>query len=123
MTLLKLGGGTFTVNRLDKTIEVPECIVLYSETASVEMKHLTDHPNPPPPPHTPSPISPFADGAYRTYPAGYGQDTLLDPMMEGADYHGDALPDLGHHTDPLPDLGHSQDLMDSNQLAWFDTDL
>ncbi|XP_061615531.1 catenin beta-1-like [Phyllopteryx taeniolatus] len=63
------------------------------------------------------------DGAYRAYPAGYGQDTLLDPMIEGADYHTDALPDLGHHTDPLPDLGHSQDLMDSNQLAWFDTDL
>uniref|UniRef100_A0A672IT45 Catenin beta 1 n=1 Tax=Salarias fasciatus TaxID=181472 RepID=A0A672IT45_SALFA len=63
------------------------------------------------------------DGAYRAYPAAYGQDTLLDPMMEGADYHADALPDLGHHTDPLPDLGHTQDLMDSNQLAWFDTDL
>uniref|UniRef100_A0A3Q2GHV5 Catenin beta 1 n=1 Tax=Cyprinodon variegatus TaxID=28743 RepID=A0A3Q2GHV5_CYPVA len=62
-------------------------------------------------------------GAYRAYPAAYGQDTLLDPMMEGADYHADALPDLGHHTDPLPDLGHTQELMDSNQLAWFDTDL
>ena len=44
-------------------------------------------------------------------------------MMDGADYHADTLPDLGHHTDPLPDLGHTQDLMDSNQLAWFDTDL
>ncbi|XP_058474897.1 catenin beta-1-like isoform X2 [Solea solea] len=63
------------------------------------------------------------DGAYRTYPSAYGQDSLLDPMMEGADYHADTLPDLGHHTDPLPDLGHTQDLMDSNQLAWFDTDL
>ncbi|KAF3833793.1 hypothetical protein F7725_024997 [Dissostichus mawsoni] len=63
------------------------------------------------------------DGAYRAYPSAYGQDSLLDPMMEGADYHTDTLPDLGHHTDPLPDLGHSQDLMDSNQLAWFDTDL
>ncbi|KAG7251273.1 hypothetical protein CRUP_022920, partial [Coryphaenoides rupestris] len=63
------------------------------------------------------------DGAYRAYPAAYGQDSLLDPMMEGADYHADALPDLGHHTDPLPDLGHTQDLMDSSQLAWFDTDL
>uniref|UniRef100_A0A8C3GB43 Catenin beta 1 n=1 Tax=Cyclopterus lumpus TaxID=8103 RepID=A0A8C3GB43_CYCLU len=63
------------------------------------------------------------DGPYRSYPAAYGQDSLLDPMMEGADYHADTLPDLGHHTDPLPDLGHSQDLMDSNQLAWFDTDL
>uniref|UniRef100_A0A8C5HKR3 Catenin beta-1-like n=1 Tax=Gouania willdenowi TaxID=441366 RepID=A0A8C5HKR3_GOUWI len=63
------------------------------------------------------------DGAYRAYPTAYGQDTLLDPMIEGADYHTDTLPDLGHHTDPLPDLGHSQDLMDSNQLAWFDTDL
>uniref|UniRef100_A0A8D0D985 Catenin beta-1-like n=1 Tax=Sander lucioperca TaxID=283035 RepID=A0A8D0D985_SANLU len=61
--------------------------------------------------------------AYRAYPAAYGQDSLLDPMMEGADYHADTLPDLGHHTDPLPDLGHTQDLMDSNQLAWFDTDL
>lgn len=65
----------------------------------------------------------LSDGAYRAYPAAYGQDTLLDPMMEGADYHTDTLPDLGHHTDPLPDLGHTQDLMDSNQLAWFDTDL
>lgn len=65
----------------------------------------------------------LSDAAYRAYPAAYGQDTLLDPMMEGADYHADALPDLGHHTDPLPDLGHTQDLMDSNQLAWFDTDL
>ncbi|CAI5690502.1 unnamed protein product [Oreochromis niloticus] len=63
------------------------------------------------------------DAAYRAYPPAYGQDTLLDPMMEGADYHADTLPDLGHHTDPLPDLGHTQDLMDSNQLAWFDTDL
>lgn len=68
-------------------------------------------------------LSPLPDGGYRAYPAAYGQDSLLDPMMEGADYHGEALPDLGHHTDPLPDLGHSQDLMDSNQLAWFDTDL
>lgn len=66
---------------------------------------------------------PWPDGGYRAYPAAYGQDSLLDPMMEGADYHADTLPDLGHHTDPLPDLGHSQDLMDSNQLAWFDTDL
>lgn len=65
----------------------------------------------------------LSDGAYRAYPAAYGQDSLLDPMMEGADYHADALPDLGHHTDPLPDLGHTQELMDSNQLAWFDTDL
>lgn len=65
----------------------------------------------------------LSDGAYRAYPAAYGQDALLDPMMEGADYHADALPDLGHHTDPLPDLGHTQELMDSNQLAWFDTDL
>lgn len=64
-----------------------------------------------------------SDGAYRAYPTAYGQDSLLDPMMEGADYHADTLPDLGHHTDPLPDLGHTQDLMDSNQLAWFDTDL
>lgn len=63
------------------------------------------------------------DGAYRAYPAAYGQDSLLDPMMEAADYHADTLPDLGHHTDPLPDLGHTQDLMDSSQLAWFDTDL
>lgn len=64
-----------------------------------------------------------SDGAYRAYPTAYGQDSLLDPMMEGTDYHTDTLPDLGHHTDPLPDLGHTQDLMDSNQLAWFDTDL
>uniref|UniRef100_A0A8C8E3G2 Catenin beta 1 n=1 Tax=Oryzias sinensis TaxID=183150 RepID=A0A8C8E3G2_9TELE len=63
------------------------------------------------------------DVTYRAYPANYGQDALLDPMMDGADYHTDALPDLGHHPDPLPDLGHTQDLMDSNQLAWFDTDL
>ena len=69
-----------------------------------------------------NPIPP-ADGVYRAYPAAYGQGSLLDPMMEGGDYHGDALPDLGHHGDALPDLGHSQDLMDSSQLAWFDTDL
>ena len=68
-------------------------------------------------------VLPWSDGAYRAYPAAYGQDSLLDPMMEGADYHADTLPDLGHHTDPLPDLGHTQDLMDSSQLAWFDTDL
>ena len=67
-------------------------------------------------------VSPSSD-AYRAYPAAYGQDSLLDPMMDGPDYHADALPDLGHHTDPLPDLGHTQDLMDSSQLAWFDTDL
>uniref|UniRef100_H2TLQ2 Catenin beta-1-like n=1 Tax=Takifugu rubripes TaxID=31033 RepID=H2TLQ2_TAKRU len=60
---------------------------------------------------------------FRTEPMAWNEDSLLDPMMEGADYHADALPDLGHHTDPLPDLGHTQDLMDSNQLAWFDTDL
>lgn len=77
------------------------------------------------PPETPcdSHLVRPSDGAYRAYPTPYGQDPLLDPMMEGADYHADTLPDLGHHTDPLPDLGHSQDLMDSNQLAWFDTDL
>ncbi|XP_056876225.1 catenin beta-1-like isoform X1 [Takifugu flavidus] len=69
------------------------------------------------------PLAYRQDDGYRAYPAAYGQDSLLDPMMEGADYHPDALPDLGHHTDPLPDLGHTQDLMDSNQLAWFDTDL
>uniref|UniRef100_A0A8C2S2L1 Catenin beta 1 n=1 Tax=Capra hircus TaxID=9925 RepID=A0A8C2S2L1_CAPHI len=64
------------------------------------------------------------DPSYRSFHSGgYGQDALgMDPMME----HEMG----GHHpVDGLPDLGHAQDLMDglppgdSNQLAWFDTDL
>lgn len=51
----------------------------------------------------------------------------MDPMMEHemAGHH----PGSDYPVDGLPDLGHTQDLMDglppgdSNQLAWFDTDL
>lgn len=51
----------------------------------------------------------------------------MDPMMEHemAGHH----PGPDYPVDGLPDLGHTQDLIDglppgdSNQLAWFDTDL
>ena len=75
------------------------------------------------------PLTP--DPSYRSFHAGgYGGDTMgLEPMMEhelaGGHHPGqDYAPVEG-----LPDLGHAQDLMDglppgdSNQLAWFDTDL
>merc|ERR1719187_2650546 len=69
------------------------------------------------------------DPSYRSFHSGgYGQDSMgLDPMMEhdmGAHHPGPDYP-----VDGLPDLGHAQDLIDglppgdSNQLAWFDTDL
>uniref|UniRef100_A0AAR2K520 Catenin beta 1 n=1 Tax=Pygocentrus nattereri TaxID=42514 RepID=A0AAR2K520_PYGNA len=69
------------------------------------------------------------DPSYRSYhSAGYGQDAMgMDPMMEhdmGGHHPGPDYP-----VDGLPDLGHTQDLIDglppgdSNQLAWFDTDL
>ncbi|GCB68104.1 hypothetical protein scyTo_0015193 [Scyliorhinus torazame] len=69
------------------------------------------------------------DASFRTYhPGGYGQDTMgIDPMMEHD--MGGHHPGAEYPVDGLPDLGHAQDLMDglppgdSNQLAWFDTDL
>lgn len=69
------------------------------------------------------------DPSYRSYhPGGYGQDAMgMDPMMEHD--MGGHHPGTDYPVDGLPDLGHTQDLMDglppgdSNQLAWFDTDL
>nr|XP_021513946.1 catenin beta-1 [Meriones unguiculatus] len=69
------------------------------------------------------------DPSYRSFhSAGYGQDALgMDPMMEHE--MGGHHPGADYPVDGLPDLGHAQDLMDglppgdSNQLAWFDTDL
>ncbi len=71
---------------------------------------------------------PFLDPSYRSFHSGYGQDGLgMDGMLEheiGGHHPGAEYPVEG-----LPDLGHAQDLMDglpptdSNQLAWFDTDL
>ncbi|XP_016365416.1 catenin beta-1-like [Sinocyclocheilus rhinocerous] len=68
------------------------------------------------------------DPSYRSFHSGYGQDGLgMDGMLEhemGGHHPGTEYPVEG-----LPDLGHAQDLMDglpptdSNQLAWFDTDL
>lgn len=52
-----------------------------------------------------------------------GMDPMMDHEMGG--HH----PGAEYPVDGLPDLGHAQDLMDglppgdSNQLAWFDTDL
>uniref|UniRef100_A0A8C9ZLK0 Catenin (cadherin-associated protein), beta 1 n=1 Tax=Sander lucioperca TaxID=283035 RepID=A0A8C9ZLK0_SANLU len=71
------------------------------------------------------------DPSYRSFHSGgYGGDSMgMEPMMDH---------DLGgvHHpvqdyppVEGLPDLGHAQELIeglppgDSNQLAWFDTDL
>lgn len=82
-----------------------------------------------PPNHPPShPPLPIPDPSYRSYHSGTYQDGMpMDPMME----HDMA----GHHPGPdypvegLPDLSHAHDLIDglppgdSNQLAWFDTDL
>uniref|UniRef100_A0A4W4FP64 Catenin beta 1 n=1 Tax=Electrophorus electricus TaxID=8005 RepID=A0A4W4FP64_ELEEL len=68
------------------------------------------------------------DPSYRSFHSGYGQDGLgMDGMLEHelAGHH----PGADYPMEGLPDLGHSQDLMDglpptdSNQLAWFDTDL
>uniref|UniRef100_A0A673YX25 Catenin (cadherin-associated protein), beta 1 n=1 Tax=Salmo trutta TaxID=8032 RepID=A0A673YX25_SALTR len=69
------------------------------------------------------------DPSYRSFHSGgYGQDSMgMDSMMDhdmGAHHPGPEYP-----VDGLPDLGHAQDLIDglppgdSNQLAWFDTDL
>uniref|UniRef100_A0A8C9W8I1 Catenin (cadherin-associated protein), beta 1 n=1 Tax=Scleropages formosus TaxID=113540 RepID=A0A8C9W8I1_SCLFO len=68
------------------------------------------------------------DPSYRSFHSSYGQDPMgMDPMMdhEMAGHH----PGTEYPVDGLPDLGHTQDLIDglppsdSNQLAWFDTDL
>lgn len=81
-----------------------------------------------PPPHfVASPT--LLDPSYRSFHSGgYGQDALgMDPMMEHE--MGGHHPGADYPVDGLPDLGHAQDLMDglppgdSNQLAWFDTDL
>uniref|UniRef100_A0A8C8LU34 Catenin beta-1 n=1 Tax=Oncorhynchus tshawytscha TaxID=74940 RepID=A0A8C8LU34_ONCTS len=75
------------------------------------------------------PSLPLADPSYRSFHSGgYGQDSMgMDSMMDhdmGAHHPGPEYP-----VDGLPDLGHAQDLIDglppgdSNQLAWFDTDL
>ncbi|XP_060747950.1 catenin beta-1-like [Tachysurus vachellii] len=66
--------------------------------------------------------------SYRSFHAGYAQDSLgMDGILEHelAGHH----PGAEYPVEGLPDLGHSHDLMDglpptdSNQLAWFDTDL
>uniref|UniRef100_A0A8C1T565 Catenin beta-1 n=1 Tax=Cyprinus carpio TaxID=7962 RepID=A0A8C1T565_CYPCA len=69
------------------------------------------------------------DPSYRSFHSGgYGQDAMgMDPMMEHE--MGGHHPGTDYPVDGLPDLGHAQDLIDglppgdSNQLAWFDTDL
>lgn len=71
---------------------------------------------------------PVIDPSYRSFHSGYGQDGLgMDGILEHelAGHH----PGAEYPVEGLPDLGHSHDLMDglpptdSNQLAWFDTDL
>uniref|UniRef100_A0A672FLU0 Catenin beta 1 n=1 Tax=Salarias fasciatus TaxID=181472 RepID=A0A672FLU0_SALFA len=71
------------------------------------------------------------DPSYRSFHSGgYGGDTLgMEPMMDhdlgGGHHPGQEYPPV----EGLPDLGHAQELIeglppgDSNQLAWFDTDL
>ncbi|KAM9805692.1 catenin beta-1 isoform X1 [Syngnathus typhle] len=71
------------------------------------------------------------DPSYRSFhSAAYGADSMgMEPMMEhdlgGGHHPGQDYPAV----EGLPDLGHSQELIeglppgDSNQLAWFDTDL
>ncbi|XP_046721587.1 catenin beta-1-like [Silurus meridionalis] len=68
------------------------------------------------------------DPSYRSFHTGYPQDGLgMDGILEHelAGHH----PGADYPVEGLPDLGHSHDLMDglpptdSNQLAWFDTDL
>uniref|UniRef100_A0A8C9WMQ1 Catenin beta 1 n=1 Tax=Scleropages formosus TaxID=113540 RepID=A0A8C9WMQ1_SCLFO len=69
------------------------------------------------------------DPSYRSFHSGgYGQDAMgMDPMMDHD--MGGHHPGAEYPVDGLPDLGHAQDLIDglppgdSNQLAWFDTDL
>uniref|UniRef100_A0A665TND0 Catenin beta 1 n=1 Tax=Echeneis naucrates TaxID=173247 RepID=A0A665TND0_ECHNA len=71
------------------------------------------------------------DPSYRSFHSGgYGGDTMgMEPMMDhelgGGHHPGQDYPPV----EGLPDLGHAQELIeglppgDSNQLAWFDTDL
>uniref|UniRef100_A0A673AHQ8 Catenin beta 1 n=1 Tax=Sphaeramia orbicularis TaxID=375764 RepID=A0A673AHQ8_9TELE len=71
------------------------------------------------------------DPSYRSFHSGgYGGDSMgMEPMMDhdlgGAHHPGQDYPPV----EGLPDLGHAQELIeglppgDSNQLAWFDTDL
>uniref|UniRef100_A0A7N8XA81 Catenin beta 1 n=1 Tax=Mastacembelus armatus TaxID=205130 RepID=A0A7N8XA81_9TELE len=71
------------------------------------------------------------DPSYRSFHSGgYGADTMgMEPMMDhdlgGGHHPGQDYPPV----EGLPDLGHAQELIeglppgDSNQLAWFDTDL
>ncbi|KAG5856792.1 hypothetical protein ANANG_G00011650 [Anguilla anguilla] len=69
------------------------------------------------------------DPSYRSFHSGgYGQEGMgLEPMMDHD--MGGHHPGAEYPVDGLPDLGHAQDLIeglppgDSNQLAWFDTDL
>ncbi|MGH0152881.1 UNVERIFIED_CONTAM: hypothetical protein FKN15_053558 [Acipenser sinensis] len=69
------------------------------------------------------------DPSFRSFHSGgYGQDAMgMDPMMDHD--MGGHHPGAEYPVDGLPDLGHGQDLIDglppgdSNQLAWFDTDL
>uniref|UniRef100_A0AAY4CZG2 CTNB1 protein n=1 Tax=Denticeps clupeoides TaxID=299321 RepID=A0AAY4CZG2_9TELE len=67
------------------------------------------------------------DPFFRSFHGGYGQDGLgMDSMLDhdiggphGADYPVEGLPDLSH----TPELMDGLPPADSNQLAWFDTDL
>uniref|UniRef100_A0A8C1T0X6 Catenin beta 1 n=1 Tax=Cyprinus carpio TaxID=7962 RepID=A0A8C1T0X6_CYPCA len=68
------------------------------------------------------------DPSYRSFHSGYAQDALgMDGLLEHE--MGGHHPGAEYPVEGLPDLGHAQDLMDglpptdSNQLAWFDTDL
>uniref|UniRef100_A0A8C8DJK9 Catenin (cadherin-associated protein), beta 1 n=1 Tax=Oryzias sinensis TaxID=183150 RepID=A0A8C8DJK9_9TELE len=67
---------------------------------------------------------------YRSFHSGgYGGDSMgMEPMLDhelGGGHH----PGQDYPVEGLPDLGHAQELIeglppgDSNQLAWFDTDL
>lgn len=78
----------------------------------------------------PLPASPTPDPSYRSFHSGgYGGDSMgMEPMMDhdlGGHHPGQEYPPV----EGLPDLGHTQELIeglppgDSNQLAWFDTDL
>uniref|UniRef100_A0A8C5RBE3 Catenin (Cadherin-associated protein), beta 1, 88kDa n=1 Tax=Leptobrachium leishanense TaxID=445787 RepID=A0A8C5RBE3_9ANUR len=69
------------------------------------------------------------DPSYRAFhTGGFGQDAMgMDSMMDHD--MGGHHPGADYPVDGLPDLGNAQDLMDglppddSNQLAWFNTDL
>ena len=77
------------------------------------------------------PFPPLPDPSYRSFHSGgYGGDSMgMEPMMDhdlgGGHHPGQDYPPV----EGLPDLGHTQELIeglppgDSNQLAWFDTDL